>query len=78
MSKSPKCINLRGVRSNQRERTITIRKEYDDNSAVLYKSFRLAPDVFNYYKNYASLPVLADFLSKERYEVIKWIVPLRK
>lgn len=78
MSKAPKCINLRVVRSNQRERTITIRKDYDDNSAVLYRSCRMSPADFRYYTEFADYGDLAYFLKTEEYVEIKYIVPNRK
>ena len=78
MSKSPECINLRVVRSNKRERTITIRKDYDDNSAVFYRSYRMSPEDFRYYTEWANYEDLAYFLKRGDYEEIKWIVPIRK
>lgn len=77
MSNLPKCIDLRVVRSNKKERTITIRKEYDDNSAVLYRSCRLSPADFRYYTEFANYGDLAYFLKTEEYVELKHIVPNR-
>lgn len=78
MSDLPKCIDLRVVRSNKKERTITIRKEYDDNSAVLYRSCTLHPAEFRYYTQDATYGDLVSFLKSDDYVEIGYTAPNRK
>lgn len=78
MSNLPKCIELRVVRSNKRKRTITIRKDYDNNSSYLYKSSRLSPDDFRFFIEVTNQSVLAAFVKSYQCELIKCIVPNRK
>lgn len=78
MSYLPKCIDLRVVRSNKKERTITIRKEYDDNSAVFYKSCKLPSVEFRYYTQNATYGDLAAFLKSDDYVEIGYTAPNRK
>lgn len=78
MCKLPKCIDLRVVRSNKKERTITIRKEYDDNSSVLYRSCSLHPAEFRYYTQNATYGDLVSFLKSDYYVEIGYTAPYRK
>lgn len=59
------------VRSNKRERTITIRQDYEkSNSHVLYRSYRLSKEEFDYYVNYSTENDIKEFLKSNDYYVL--------
>lgn len=67
-----KRINIEVARSNKREKTITIRVNYDDGSKIYYKSCELTEYEFYYYTNHAKQHDLENFLkSNEYYELRK-------
>lgn len=78
MSGLPKCIKLRVVSSDEKERSITIRKDYDDNSAVIYKSYQLLPDEFDYYVKGAPRHVLRSFINSGYCEIVGYVGPHQK
>lgn len=61
---------LRIIRTNKKERTITIKKTTDKGTSI-YKSYPLEKNEFNYYKNNATQHDLFDFLRSDDYYMIK-------
>lgn len=57
------------IRSNKRDRTITILKTYQDGSKVVYKSFRLAKNEFFYYRSHATENDIKQFLKCDEYYI---------
>lgn len=64
--------NYKIVSTNKRERTITIRHDYDDGSTpTFYKSFRINKEEFNYYKNHATENDIKQFLKGCDYYILR-------
>ena len=59
------------ISSNKRDRTITIRKTYDDGTKAVYKSVRLGKDEFHYYRNHATENDIKQFLKSDDYYIKK-------
>ena len=59
------------LRSNKREKTITIRKEYGDGTFTTYKSVRLPQDEFDYMVNYATENDIKQFLKTDDYYILR-------
>lgn len=60
------------LRTNKKERTITIRCQYDrsKDGHVDYKSYPLSKDDFNYYCNYATQSDIYQFMRTDDYYVL--------
>lgn len=59
------------ISSNKRDRTIIIRKTYEDGTKVVYKSVRLTKDEFHYYRNHATEHDIKQFLKSDDYYIKK-------
>lgn len=62
---------IRLIRSNKRERTITIDVMLDGKFNVRYKSYKLDKETFNYYVNHANNQDWLWFLRSEDYYCVK-------
>lgn len=65
-------MSYRILRTNKRERTITIRQQYKKTKGHIdYKSFPLSKEEFEYYAHYATEGDIRNFLRTENYYVLK-------
>ena len=55
--------SIKVTRSNKRERTVTITKDYADGTKTVYKSIPLSKQEFAYYTEYATENDLRQFLN---------------
>ena len=68
---SNKTATLKVIRSNKKERTITIEKTFTDGSKTRYKSVTLSKDEWHYMTQYATENDIKNFLKSDNYYILK-------
>lgn len=59
------------IRTNKRERTITIKCTYENGDVVKYKSTPLPKEEWQYYANHATENDIKNFLKSDDYYILK-------
>lgn len=64
-------MSYKVISSNQREKTIRIKKTYEDGKSVIFKSIPLPKEEWDYMKHYATENDIKNFLKSDDYYIEK-------